>query len=262
MVNLQIGSVTPATFATIDWAAGPYFVEVSVDGLALGTSELLTVPYALHANSVDNIEIFGTETAFSGWDKNASDDFDGAFGSLNGIPAGLADGDDNTQLNESQVEAYINGNETSFDGWDKNAADDIAVASPQEGDMIYYSSGNWIRLPSGTDGEVLLFNGGLPTWGQDGTNVVQGWFQFVTYYTSTTPIAFGFINTDGSVNSGSGNFTCTWEAPQGRYRISITGYSYFFNNYTTLVTLVGDEGAGASVTTNSIGGDLLIYITR
>ncbi len=49
MVNLEIGSVIPATFATIDWAAGPYFVEVSVDGLAMGTSELLTVPYALYA---------------------------------------------------------------------------------------------------------------------------------------------------------------------------------------------------------------------
>jgi hypothetical protein len=49
MVNLEIGSVTPATFATIDWALGPYFVEVSVDGLTMGTSELLTVPYALYA---------------------------------------------------------------------------------------------------------------------------------------------------------------------------------------------------------------------
>jgi hypothetical protein len=49
MVNLEIGSVTPATFATIDWALGPYFVEVIVDGLTMGTSELLTVPYALYA---------------------------------------------------------------------------------------------------------------------------------------------------------------------------------------------------------------------
>jgi len=49
MVNLEIGSITPATFATINWAAGPYFVEVSVNGLSMGTSELLTVPYALYA---------------------------------------------------------------------------------------------------------------------------------------------------------------------------------------------------------------------
>jgi hypothetical protein len=49
LVNLEIGSVTPASFATIDWAAGPYFVEVSVDGISMGVSELLTVPYALYA---------------------------------------------------------------------------------------------------------------------------------------------------------------------------------------------------------------------
>ncbi|MGD1960371.1 MAG: tail fiber domain-containing protein [Fulvivirga sp.] len=35
----------------------------------------------------DNVDV-------SGWDLDASDDFDGAFGSLSGVPAGLADGDD------------------------------------------------------------------------------------------------------------------------------------------------------------------------
>jgi len=49
LVNLEIGSVTPASFATINWAAGPYFVEVIVNGTSMGTSELLTVPYALYA---------------------------------------------------------------------------------------------------------------------------------------------------------------------------------------------------------------------
>ena len=49
LVNLEIGSITPATFATIDWATGPYFVEVIVNGTSMGASELLTVPYALYA---------------------------------------------------------------------------------------------------------------------------------------------------------------------------------------------------------------------
>lgn len=49
LVNLEIGSITPATFATIDWSAGPYFVEVIVNGTSMGASELLTVPYALYA---------------------------------------------------------------------------------------------------------------------------------------------------------------------------------------------------------------------
>lgn len=54
LVNLEIGSVSPGTFATIDWSAGPYFVEVSVDATSMGTSELLTVPYALHASTAEN----------------------------------------------------------------------------------------------------------------------------------------------------------------------------------------------------------------
>jgi len=49
LVNLEIGSVTPASFATIDWSAGPYFIEVVVGGTTMGVSELLTVPYALYA---------------------------------------------------------------------------------------------------------------------------------------------------------------------------------------------------------------------
>jgi hypothetical protein len=49
LVNLEIGSVTPASFATIDWSAGPYFVEVIVNGTSMGASELLTVPYARYA---------------------------------------------------------------------------------------------------------------------------------------------------------------------------------------------------------------------
>jgi len=34
--------------------------------------------------------------------------------------------DTNTQLNESQVEAFIDGNEASFNGWDKNESDDFS----------------------------------------------------------------------------------------------------------------------------------------
>lgn len=46
----------------------------------------------------------------SAWDKNAADDFDGAWSSLTGVPAGFADNIDNdtdTTLSEDEVEAYI-----------------------------------------------------------------------------------------------------------------------------------------------------------
>jgi hypothetical protein len=68
-------------------------------------------------------------TDTTAWDKNAADDFDGAFSSLTGVPADLADGDDDTQLTESQVDGFVsnNGYVNTVDTatWDKNAADDF-----------------------------------------------------------------------------------------------------------------------------------------
>ncbi|MDF1574502.1 MAG: hypothetical protein P1P86_04845 [Bacteroidales bacterium] len=52
IVNLEVGSVNPVSFGAIDWSAGPYFVEVSVNGTSMGVSELLTVPYALYASEI------------------------------------------------------------------------------------------------------------------------------------------------------------------------------------------------------------------
>jgi hypothetical protein len=100
--------------------------------------------------------INGSDTAFDGWDKNASDDFDGAFNSLTGVPTGLADGDNDTlgdlSCGDEQVIMYnatsaswqcieklsFSDTTCSADGsctnitydsettaWDKNASDDF-----------------------------------------------------------------------------------------------------------------------------------------
>jgi hypothetical protein len=51
LVNLQVGTVNPTAFAGIDWAAGPYFIKTSVNGIEMGTSPLMSVPYALFAEA-------------------------------------------------------------------------------------------------------------------------------------------------------------------------------------------------------------------
>ncbi len=52
MVNLVIGEgKTSDDLSTIDWASGTYYLEISVDGINMGTSPLLSVPYALYAAS-------------------------------------------------------------------------------------------------------------------------------------------------------------------------------------------------------------------
>ena len=62
LVNLEIGSgtVVSGDFTTIDWANGPYFIETAADVTGgtsytvMGTSQLMSVPYALYAKTSGN----------------------------------------------------------------------------------------------------------------------------------------------------------------------------------------------------------------
>lgn len=47
------GSPVSGTFATIDWATAAYYLEVRLNGNALGTEELVEVPYAKVATGMD-----------------------------------------------------------------------------------------------------------------------------------------------------------------------------------------------------------------
>jgi hypothetical protein len=52
LINLNIGMGSSGDdFGAIDWGDGPYFIKISVDGTAMGTSQLLSVPYAHFADS-------------------------------------------------------------------------------------------------------------------------------------------------------------------------------------------------------------------
>jgi hypothetical protein len=55
MVTLEAGSIHPEEFAAIDWSAGPYFLKIVVNGIELGTSPILSVPYALKAKTFDRM---------------------------------------------------------------------------------------------------------------------------------------------------------------------------------------------------------------
>jgi len=70
LLALEIGGGIPltGTFSTIDWASGPYFFKTETDptgGTSLtitGTSQLLSVPYSLHAKTAESITGTITET--------------------------------------------------------------------------------------------------------------------------------------------------------------------------------------------------------
>jgi len=76
LVSIEIGG--GAGFNTIDWSAGPYFIETKTavappltTYTITGTSQLLSVPYALHAKTAESITgtITETDPVFGAWDK-------------------------------------------------------------------------------------------------------------------------------------------------------------------------------------------------
>ena len=73
LVELEIGKGTPVTgtFSAIDWGSNSYFAKIEMDpegGTAyqvLSTSQLLSVPYAFHANTVNTGDNWGTQVVVS-----------------------------------------------------------------------------------------------------------------------------------------------------------------------------------------------------
>jgi len=54
IINLNIGSVNTTGIAGINWATNTYFIKITVGGIEMGTSQLLSVPYAINAKNTEN----------------------------------------------------------------------------------------------------------------------------------------------------------------------------------------------------------------
>ena len=82
LLTLEIGTgtVVSGDFTTIDWAADIYFIKTETDPTGgsnytvTGTSQLLSVPYALYAKTSGNVQTYNTDT--NGTDFNISTDGD------------------------------------------------------------------------------------------------------------------------------------------------------------------------------------------
>ena len=104
-VNLTVGQGTPTTgtFAAINWASGTYFLGIELNTgsgyVAMGTTQLLSVPYALYANSAGSTsgntggfthyvgELFGGGIVVSVWKTNGVEH--GLIASLTNLSTGI-----------------------------------------------------------------------------------------------------------------------------------------------------------------------------
>ncbi|PKP22626.1 MAG: hypothetical protein CVU05_03070 [Bacteroidetes bacterium HGW-Bacteroidetes-21] len=91
------GTVQNGSLSSIDWANGPYYLNVSIDITGgstytdMGTVQLLSVPYALYAKNAangfsGNYSDLTNAPDFTGWDNNAADDFSGNYIDLTNKP--------------------------------------------------------------------------------------------------------------------------------------------------------------------------------
>ncbi|MGO4921621.1 hypothetical protein ACEN2N_18905, partial [Maribacter spongiicola] len=98
-------------------------IAINVDDAdADDQNEIQTLNYTLGVLTLSN-DPNATTVDLSGFDDNAADDFDGEWTSLANRPAGLDDGDDDTQLSEAEVDAFVANNNYSTGAHITDAAD-------------------------------------------------------------------------------------------------------------------------------------------
>jgi uncharacterized protein (TIGR02145 family) len=144
LVSIEIGGGTG--FNTIDWANGPYFIETNtavVQPLTTytitGTSQLLSVPYALHAKTAETVTGGMTETdpVFTAWDRTT------------GI-----------SITENQI--------SDLGNYIKTETDPRVPVGTQTGEMQFWDGSAWVTVEPGISGQILMFINGRPKWGTIG----------------------------------------------------------------------------------------------
>jgi len=100
-----------------------------------------------------------------------------------------------------------------------------------------------------TTGQVLKWNGSDWAAADDETGA------------GVSPVAFGAISSDGTVNAGwPAGISASWNASTDRYEVTIPGVNYVYYNFATSITPIGG-GTALAATTGSIGGKLTVRLT-
>lgn len=135
LINLSLGTGTPltGTFAAINWSTGTYYLKITIDNVAMGTSQLLSVPYALYSTKAGN--------GFSGSYNDLTNKPTLATVASSGSYADLSNKPDLTATNKLTVtSATTDMEEPLFEV--KNKTGQTVFAVYNEGVRIYVDNGS------------------------------------------------------------------------------------------------------------------------
>ena len=196
LISLEIGNgaVVSGDINTIDWSVGPYFIKTETDPAGgtnytiTGGSELVSVPYALHANTAESVVNDQVDDADSDPTNEIQDiSLSGSSLSISsGSTVDLSGIDTDTKLTESEVDAFVanNGYLTSAPPASKSIliTPGMIPSSSFLGGTSLGSIGGWLHpcidYPPGVSSMVRVSLPSPPDW--DGSPM-----QFKVLYTST-----------------------------------------------------------------------------
>ena len=146
LINLEIGNGSPTIgdFSEIDWVGGPYFLVVGVDitggshYISMGGSQLLSVPYALYANTAKSISEPIVETQ-SLADVTAID---------NSVNAQIKNLTNPTEDQDAATKAYVDVHSLADEDIDSNNEIELPIGGTNGQVLQTDGSGNysWVNL--------------------------------------------------------------------------------------------------------------------
>ncbi|NJX16300.1 hypothetical protein HC176_12460, partial [Tamlana crocina] len=199
LINLEIGTgnLVSGAFNTIEWGNDTYFIKTEIDTnggnnyTITGTSQLMSVPYALHAKTAESISggINETDPSFTAsaakgitstditnWNNKLAVEVDGSVTNEIELPTGGNDGqvlktdgngnyawvdqttDTNTQLNETQVDAFVANNGYLIAEVDGSVTNEIELPTGGNDGQVLKTDGNgnyaWIDQTTDTDTQL------------------------------------------------------------------------------------------------------------
>lgn len=220
------GTTTLGVFDDIDWGENDHFFNVQVDGTDMGTTQFMSAPYAKHAET--------SNTA--------------------------------TGVNETNLKANVNGNGEVIIGSEASNAELLTIhANATTGELIDFrvdqlnafndllnleatvadDNSQLLEINANTD-RIFAVNGdGSITRESSGNNI------------DMLPIAYGQINPNGSIITGTSNIGTITNPSTGQYEITINGETL---NNTDYIVSVSSSNSLNNVGAAFTGGKVRVFV--
>ena len=204
-IEIGGGSVVSGIFSTIDWANGPYFIKTETDPSGgtsysiTGTSQLLSVPYALHAKNTDAWTVNADTVYTSNWVGIGTTTPLGKFHLNNDVIGSdssfvvMNNGNVGIGTNNPSLKLFVEGDIVANGGM-------YYVSGPMQssfpttvgGSLIYGSRVSGTQYPFLSSGNLILQS--VPLLNRD-----------IVFVTGSTPSIKMNITSNGNVGIGTGN---------------------------------------------------------